>query len=228
MDKLSDHAKSQQLLAYQTIRRDILDVRYAPGSRLQIKDLCRSLGVGRTPVRESLVRLCQENLVEMIPQSGTYVSRISLRAVESARFAREHLERQVAADCCGMITPRDVKALARLIHAQEAALGRHDAHSFFEIDNRLHGELYRIAGQELIWAWLDVISADLQRYRWLRLHTGELSWQDILDEHYDICDAIGERDVDRASYLTSRHMHLLFKENSAVTKAFPDYFVNDR
>lgn len=226
--RIQSGSESLQLQAYDKIREAILYVSYAPGSRLQIKDLCHDLGVGRTPVRESLVRLSQEGLVEMVPQSGTYVSRISPRAMESARYAREVLERKVAADCCARVTPEDVKALDDVVARQQDALEREDTRAFFDYDNELHRLTYRIAGQELIWSWLDGLCADLQRYRWLRLHTGDLGWQEIVDEHRTICNAIAEHDVERACHLTSGHMRLLIKENSAVTKAFPDYFANDR
>ena len=226
--RTSDSSKSLQLQAYGQIREAILYVNYAPGSRLQIKDLCQDLGVGRTPVRESLVRLSQEGLVEMVPQSGTYVSKISLRAIESARYAREGLEHKIAADCCARATPESVEALDEMVRRQDGALEREDARAFFDYDNQFHGLMYEIAGQGLIWTWLDAISADLQRYRWLRLHTGELGWQEIVDEHRAICSAIEEHDVGRACHLASGHTRLLIKENSTVTKAFPDYFVNDR
>ena len=226
--RTQDSSQSLQLQAYYEIREAILYVSYAPGSRLQIKDLCHDLGVGRTPVRESLVRLSQEGLVEMVPQSGTYVSKISQRAMESARYAREVLERKIAAECCARVTSEDVQALDDMVTRQEDALAHEDTRAFFDYDNEFHRLTYRIAGQELVWSWLDGICADLQRYRWLRLHTGDLGWQEIVSEHRAICSAIEERDVERACHLTSGHMRLLIKENSAVTKAFPDYFANDR
>ncbi len=228
MRNISEGAESLQLRAYERIREAILYARYEPGRRLQIKDLCQDLEVGRTPVRESLVRLCQEGLVEVIPQSGTYISKISLHAIECARYAREHLERQVAADCCGLITSEGLMRLVDVIRLQKRALEERDLRTFFDTDNLLHEVMYDIAGRLVIWRWLERICMDLQRYRWLRLYTEDLDWQAILDQHYSICDAIAERNADEASFLTSCHLHLLFQENPSVTKTFPDYFVNDR
>ena len=53
----------------------------APGSRIRDTDIARQLGVSRTPIREALVRLRDERLVSIVPQLGTYVSRISPQAV---------------------------------------------------------------------------------------------------------------------------------------------------
>lgn len=224
----TEHYDSLQLRAYEKVREGILYARYAPGDRLQIKDLCLDVDAGRTPVRESLVRLRQEGLVYAVPQSGTYVSRISLQSIECARYAREHLERQIAIDCCGRIDSAGVDRLVGIIRMQKRALDEGDRRGFFDSDNLLHEVMFDIAGRHRVWSWLERVSFDLQRYRWLRVNTEELDWNDIMDQHYAICDALAERNADEADFLTSAHLHLLFAENSAVLKTFPDYFVNDR
>ena len=85
--------ESLQLQAYDRIRRRILYADYVPGDKLMVRDLCADLDMGRTPIRESLARLGQEGLVQIIPQSGTYVNRISLCSVKCARYVRANLER---------------------------------------------------------------------------------------------------------------------------------------
>ena len=66
-EQTQESGESLQLRAYETLREGILYATYAPGDRLQVKDLCLDLDMGRTPVRESLVRLRQEGLVETVP-----------------------------------------------------------------------------------------------------------------------------------------------------------------
>jgi len=61
----------------------------APGETLHIERLARELGVSRTPVREAILRLREEQLVEVVPQLGTFVTPISLRAVRDAQFLRQ-------------------------------------------------------------------------------------------------------------------------------------------
>ena len=219
--------ESLQLQAYETIREGILYAKYAPGDRLQVKDLCTDLDMGRTPVRESLVRLRQEGLVQTVPQSGTYVNRISLRSVECARYVRESLERQVAIECCARIDADGEKLLSEIMADARDACSRHETRLFFDTDNRFHQALYQIAGRERIWGWLETLNMDLQRYRWLRVLTEELDWDAIMHQHDEIYDAITYHDVDETGFLVSNHLHLLFEESGTVTKRFPDYFLLD-
>ena len=114
--------QSLQEQAYLALRRAIIFAQYKPGERLVPKQICEELNLGRTPVRESLVRLQQQGLVRTVPQSGTYVSRIDSRAAECSRFAREHLEQQVAIECCARIDDAGIALLDETIAQQEQAV----------------------------------------------------------------------------------------------------------
>ena len=83
---VGEQETSLQDQSYHTIRRKIVYLDYKPGEKLGVKQLCDDLDMGRTPVREALVRLAQEGLVRTVPQSGTYVSPINLTFAESACY----------------------------------------------------------------------------------------------------------------------------------------------
>ncbi len=74
------------------IRHDIILLRLRPGTRVSENELARRFGTSRTPVREALLRLVDEGLVEVWPQRGTFITPISLLAVRRARFVREAME----------------------------------------------------------------------------------------------------------------------------------------
>ena len=103
MTEPKQDVSSFQAVAYDKIREDIIFCRLAPGQKLSARILEETLGLGRTPVREALVRLGQEGMVFTVPQSGTYVSKIDLQSAENARYVRENLERSVAVECCALI-----------------------------------------------------------------------------------------------------------------------------
>lgn len=219
---------SLQIQAYETIRSGIVYAYYAPGDKLQVKDLCADLDMGRTPIRESLVRLRQEGLVRTVPQSGTYVREISLSAVENARYVRENLETHIGVSAAALATYDDLARLQSILKMEGSARQRADRRAFFESDNDFHRELYRIAHKERIWGWLEEISTDLKRYRWLRVKTEELDWGSIDAQHHAIFDAVAQRDTDGVRFLVANHLHLLFSESAAVMERFPTYFVDDR
>ena len=67
--------------AYETIRNRILSLELAPGAGLDEQELIASLGVSRTPIREALIQLSAEGLVEMLPNRGARVAKIDLPGV---------------------------------------------------------------------------------------------------------------------------------------------------
>ena len=87
------HYQSLQDQAYNALRSKIIYAELKPGTRLSAIGLEKETGIGRTPIRESFVRLREQELVETRPKSGTYVSKISMERAENACFLREKLER---------------------------------------------------------------------------------------------------------------------------------------
>ena len=213
-----------QSLAYERLRSDIVHCRLVPGQKLSAKMLEESLGVGRTPIRESLVRLSELNLVYTVPQSGTFVSKISMRSAEGARFVREHLEQQVTVECSARMTTEQLADVRGLLEREEAAIYENDAELFFDLDNAFHEYLFTAVDRHEIWMWINAIDVDLERYRWLRTQVQTLEWETIMDQHRRIYRALVNHDTEDASYMASAHMRLMTTERDAVVDAFPDYF----
>src|SRR5690349_12947762 len=77
---------------YGRLRDAIVAAELEPGRQLSENELAEFFGVSRTPIREALVRLRDDRLVEIVPQLGTFVTRISEAAVSDAQFIRQALE----------------------------------------------------------------------------------------------------------------------------------------
>ena len=88
----------------ETLRRRIISLQLPPGEPLSENELAQELGVSRTPVRESLILLREEGLVQVYPQIGSFVSLVDLGRVSEAQFVREAIEcaslRDLAVDSC--------------------------------------------------------------------------------------------------------------------------------
>ena len=76
---------------YATVRDAIVSAELEPGRQISENELAARLGVSRTPVREAFARLRDDRLIEIVPQLGTFVSRISVADVDDAQFIREAL-----------------------------------------------------------------------------------------------------------------------------------------
>ena len=96
--------KSDQI--YEFLRRGIVRLEMAPGSAISEKDICARFDVSRTPVREALQRLAEEDLVEIFPHSGTWVSRISFALAEEGFVLRRALEVESVRRASATITRR--------------------------------------------------------------------------------------------------------------------------
>jgi DNA-binding GntR family transcriptional regulator len=217
----------QQETAYRALRDGIARFDYKPGERLGAVTLCRELGLGRTPVRESLVRLQQEGLVQARAKSGTYVSRISPARMESARFVRMQIEREVVLECCSRIDSTALSLIANPLRQQRAAMDDHDQEAFFEADLRMHEAFFTIAGRHLAWDWLRSGDTDLQRYRWLRICSKGLEWDSIFMQHIRLCDAIAEHRPTDAAFLDVQHLRAMLDERAEVMAEYPDYFESE-
>ena len=101
-----------------TLRDQIVGMARKPGEMLVEKALCEAFGVSRTPLREALLRLAEEGLVDIFPQMGTFVSRISLPAVRDAMVIRQALERVSSREAAVRAGKSDVAVLRRIIADQ--------------------------------------------------------------------------------------------------------------
>lgn len=105
-------------LAYQAIKEEILSTRLRPGEAVPTERLTSALGLGRTPVREALLQLEREGLVEIRPRMGTFISQLNLREIQQMYEVRRHLE-GLAAQRAARLAPLD-----RIVEV-EVALGRY-------------------------------------------------------------------------------------------------------
>ncbi|MGG0516452.1 GntR family transcriptional regulator [Bacillus pseudomycoides] len=216
--------KSLQFQAYQAIRKKIIYSDLEPGKKISEKGLEEMLNIGRTPIRESLIQLRQQELVYTIPQSGTYVSKIDLSSAKNARFVRKQIERQVMMECCAKLTSKTKKVLETIIEEQEKAVSVKDSRAFFHTDNLFHETCFEIANRQEVWQWLDGNNTHLERFRWLRVITKDLNWDIIMNQHYQLFNAIVNHDPEEANFITSLHLHMMLDDQETILKRFPDYF----
>src|SRR5258708_5249501 len=115
------------LAAYAALRDAIVSTELEPGRRISENEIADKLGVSRTPVREALARLSDDQLVQIVPQLGTFVSRISVAGVDDAQFLREALECSAVRLAAESVDKSGMADLHALIARQETARDASDA-----------------------------------------------------------------------------------------------------
>ncbi len=145
------HASSRVEVAYQRLRAQILDNTLPPGFRALEQELADRLGISRTPVREALIRLQKEGLVEVIPRHGMQVLPVSPADMTDIYVVLTALE-SAAAEIVARRSPGEAE-LAPLVLASRdmaKALKADDLDAWAEADERFHRGLIELSGNRLL------------------------------------------------------------------------------
>lgn len=215
--------RSSRRIIYETLRRKVLTLELKPGEALSEKDLATDLGVSRTPVREGLILLAEEGLVQVFPQIGSFVSRVDPQRVADAQFLREAVELTALED---MPADPDAELLTEL----DDNLARQrspeiDVEEFFALDEEFHRGLLRLSGHER--AWPTVVSAKGHLDRARRLGLESSPPQVYADQHVDILDAIRAHDLHRARATMRTHLRAVFADIEHLRHRKPDLFASE-
>lgn len=207
---------------YHLLRDQIVSVRLEPGERISEAEIARSLGVSRQPVREAFIKLREDGLLEIQPQRGTLVRRISRQAVMDARFVREAVEadivRLVAADPdAGLVV-----SLRRQVEEQ-AAFAEEDSRIFTALDERFHQSLAEAISKPFAWSVVREVKLQMDRVRNLSLM--RFPRERLVVQHREIVDAIAAADPDAAERAIRRHLREILIDLPRIADERPDYFI---
>lgn len=212
---------------YEQLRDDIVYMRLKPGQMIYEKEIAERLEVSRTPVREAFRLLENEQLIEIRPQRGTLVRRISVRKVHEARFIREHLEegafRLAATVWQTQATADDEANLEKLLKMQEAAASENDAEELLRLDEAFHRAIMSVTQNETLLQVIGHMRAHLNRVRYLALKESR-HMSRIPEEHREIMEAIRSGDAARTSVLLSTHIGKLAYDMKELVAIYEEYF----
>lgn len=116
---------------YRILRRDIVHCLIPPGTPLSEKEVSVRFDVSRQPVREAFIKLAENGLIQIRPQRGSYVNKISLSQVRNGCFIRQAIECAVVRRAAGMINDEQLYQLEQNLHQQRIAVDRQQLNDFF-------------------------------------------------------------------------------------------------
>lgn len=208
---------------FQHLRDKIVRGEWVPGRRLSENEVARSLGVSRTPVREAFIRLRQESLIRVYPQSGTVVSPIDLAEVADSQFLRETLECRTAALAAEACTAEQAHALRELIERQRRCCIEGREADFVAADDEMHQLLVVISGRKAVWRAVRDAKGQLDRVRHLSLQS--VPWVERnVHEHEAIIDCVARRDPKGAEAAMRRHLRNVFQSIERIAQEHGDFF----
>lgn len=209
---------------YETLRRQVVTLELPPGTPLSENELAAAMGVSRTPVRESLILLSREGLVQVFPKVGSFVSRVDLRKVADAQFLREAVELSSLEDISYEPDPDIVAELNANLVLQRAAA--HDIEGFFGLDEAFHHGLLRLGGHGEAWSTVVSAKAHLDRARRLGLHEGS-SLASFTKQHAEMLGAVVAGETAQAHLLMRKHLRMVFEDIERIWLHSPELFASD-
>ena len=206
-------AKHTKQDVFRDIRRRIISLDLAPGTDLDEAELVDYYGVSRTPIRETLIRLSGEGLVEMRQNRGAYVAQLNLLTLKSYFEAAGFLHRAVVRLACQRRTAEDLALIREAMEAFEKAQRKGSSDDMVLWNDQFHSRIGRAARNPYLLTGYSRVLADHERIAGL-IFTRELDDQAeeeirlTLEQHQGLCQAIEDRDAARAEQISSDHLNL--------------------
>ena len=180
-------------------------------------------GVSRTPVREAIQRLADEGLIDIFPQSGTFVARIPATELPEAIAIRSTLEEATVRVAARRASPADLSALRGQLALQAAHEAASDQEGFHRADEAFHAMLAAIAGQPRFWTVAQQVKTQVDRFRRLTLPVaGRMG--SVVAEHAMIVDRLQDHDPDAAAAAMAVHLQTLLGIIETARQAQSDMF----
>lgn len=198
---------------YEELRRQIISTELAPGSDIDEKSLVEAFGVSRTPVREALIRLASDGLIDMKPNRGASVSSLDLNKLRAIFEASDLMEKVTVRLACLRRTDKDLEAMLEHLVAFEKAMEAKDVTEMVLANSRLHLRLAEAAGNVYFADSYRRVLADHERIAQLwyghNIQFDEQENNELLKEqHRAIYRAVLDRDADKAVELAMDHASL--------------------
>jgi DNA-binding GntR family transcriptional regulator len=225
------HARSAERLdrdrqaapqVFDRLREMIVSLQLPPGSPLSRVALAAQFGVSSTPIRDALMRLDAEGLVEVFPQYATVVSRIDVDLAQQAHFLRQALELEIVRM---LATQHDADVLAELkvtIALQQQFAKAGDFEGFMTADNDFHRQLYAATGKQGIWTLVRSRSGHIDRLRRVHLPSPGKAL-DIVKHHRLIAKAIEAGDPEEAQRHLRTHLSGTLRDLDKIRTRYPEY-----
>ena len=189
--------------AYRALRSKIVRLDFAPGDVLREDELRESLDIGRTPIREALLRLQREHFVTVIPRRGMFVSGIEVEELSLLFETRAVLEPYAARLAAVRGTTEQWDAMHAAL--EQASLPDLNDEDRLALDRRCHEIIWAASGNRFLWDTLDMLYAQSDRL-WHLYLSDVADMADAVEEHGAIHDALRNGDGDTVASLVEAHV----------------------
>ena len=209
---------------FERLRERIIALELAPGAVLARIELAQAFGVSQTPVRDALIKLSEEGLVDIFPQHATVVSRIDIEQALQAHFLRRAIELEVVGTLAAHPTELLVAQLRAQLEVQAALAAGEDYDRFIAADREFHRLMYVAAGVPDLFDLVRRRSGHVDRLRRLHLPAAGKA-RAVVRDHKRIVEAIASGDAEAARERVRAHLSGTLGQVEQLRTGHPDYVV---
>lgn len=208
-----NNRQSLAVKAYEKIVRKIISLEYNPGQHLEENQLVERLGIGRTPIREALLRLAGENMVESQPNKGFVVRPITLQNTKAVFEGMKILELGVAS----LAVRQDATNLRSQMEASnekvKSAVKSMDVFGLVEANHDFHMYFADCSHNEYLVRAVNEVRSEAKRLSYLSYaneidpeRSIQIHYESVIREHDEIITYLGERNEARLKETIEKHI----------------------
>ncbi len=224
LDFVLDRRRQVRDQIYEALRRAIITLKLPPRAAISENRICRQVGVSRTPVREAIIRLVEDELIEVFPQQGSFVAPIKIGKIRESHFVRKCLELGVLKAAMAAWTPAASARMRELLRQQAETVDTNDVERFHALDEEFHRQFSEIAGLTGVWNTILGAKARVDRVHRLAVIEGRIPA--VVREHSEVIDAIDAGDGEHALAAMDLHLDMVMTLLDLLIERNSNYFAN--
>ncbi|MEK9970604.1 MAG: GntR family transcriptional regulator [Ferrovibrio sp.] len=221
-----DRSRQAAPQVFEHLREKIMSMELVPGTVLSRQELQLQFGLSSTPIRDALLKLAEESLVEIFPQHATRVSPIDLDLARQAAFLRRSIEIEMVHTLASRPDPALIERLRQTLRLQQAFGDAGDLEQFNVQDRLFHRLMHEAAGVPDLWTLARRHSGHIERLRRLHLPLAGKVEQTMRD-HHAIVDAIEAGDPQRACREVREHLSRSLAYVAGIRAQYPASYFRD-
>ena len=210
--------------AYRIIRKFILEL-LLPGQKMNEADLASSLNMSRTPIHDSFFKLSKENLVDVIPKRGAFVSKIDQKRIDDSVWIHQKLGSAMIHSIYIRKVPKsELELLYCPIQQMNSYMLNGNSAQTVQLLSEYYHQLYMLAGNlDLVWSSLQKTDTDLRRLLSLAVSSPNVL-EGLMQELTNLTDALINRDYDNAGLIYDHHFSRIRMLTAPLRAHNPQYF----
>lgn len=191
--------------AYISIKEKIIAGEFKPGQDISEEKIQNELGISRTPIREALMRLQTENLIEIFPRKGIFVSNITQKVIKNVFQIRLMIEPQVIRIVGTVISKEWLKTMKEKFQKQFETVSEESILYYVELDKEFHSHLINACDNQYL---VNVMNNIFDQNQRMRYQTYSFNERNVAtkSEHIAIIESLINDDLDTAEKLMKDHI----------------------